>query len=159
MEQKVLGHHESEWCLYGICSEDEGKVVFHTRDKMFHYLPSHCKETRSFYLNNVRDVFESKGTKLGWFKDLFYADFKNVNLVDRIFWHINPHWFKVRFLSNGLDSKLTPWYVVHELSMIEENRYWVADDESKYTADFLFRHMNASEFAEYMKDRGIKTIK
>ena len=71
MEQKVLGHHESEWCLYGICSEDEGKVVFHTRDKMFHYLPSHCKEIRSFYLNNVRDVFESKGTKLGWFKDLF----------------------------------------------------------------------------------------
>ena len=65
----------------------------------------------------------------------------------------------MRFLSNGLDSKLTPWYVVHELSMIEENRYWVADDESKYTADFLFRNMNAPEFAEYMKDRGAKTKK
>lgn len=159
MGQKMLGHHESEWCLYGTGGENEGKMVFRTRDKMFHYLPSHCKEIRSFYLNNIRDAFESKRTKLGWFKDLFYADFKNVNLADKIFGHVNPHWFKVRFLSNGLDSKLTPWYTVHKLSVIEENRYWVADDESKYTADFLFRNMNAPEFAEYMKDRGAKTIK
>lgn len=51
------------------------------------------------------------------------------------------------------------WDASLKLSVIEENRYWVADDESKYTADFLFRNMNAPEFAEYMKDRGAKTIK
>lgn len=154
MSDKALGHHESEWCLYGTGSENEGKVVFRTRDKMLHYLPNHCKEVQSFHLYNVREDFRSKGMKIGWFKDLFCVEFKNVNPIDCFLKNINPNWFKVRFLSNGLDSKLTPWFTVHTLSVIEENRYWVTDDESKYTADFLSRNMKAPEFAEYMSDKG-----
>ena len=155
MSDKVLGHHESEWCLYGIGSENESKVVFRMRDKTLHYLPNHCKKVHIFNLYNVREDFSNKGMKLGWFKNLFYAEFKNINPIDCFLKGMNPNWFKVRFLSNGLDSKLTPWYTVHTLSVIEENRYWVTDDESNYTAERLFRFMNASEFAEYMTDKGM----
>ena len=69
-----------------------------------------------------------------------------------------PNWFKVQFLSNGLDSSKTQWYTVHDLSGIEEKKHWV-EETRQYTMKELSERMPAKDFIEYMKDRGITTIR
>ena len=69
-----------------------------------------------------------------------------------------PDWFKVQFLSNGLDSPKTQWYTVHDLSGIEEKKHWV-EEKRQFTMKELSERMPAEDFIEYMKDRGIATIR
>lgn len=156
MEQKVLGHYESNWYLNGACeSIYEDKMVFRDKDWRIRYMPNQCVETSYVSLKKIKDNFKSKGQKEGNYKNIAWIKFAKLNWFAR---KKRPNWFKVQFLSNGLDSSKTQWYTVHDLSGIEEKKHWV-EETRQYTMKELSERMPAEDFIEYMKDRGITTIR
>lgn len=156
MGQKVLGHYELHWYLNGTGGDIyEGKMVFRDKDWRIRYMENQCVETNYFSLKKIRDNFKRKGQKEGNYKNIAWIKFSELNWFER---RKRPDWFKVQFLSNGLDSPKTQWYTVHDLSCIEEKEHWV-EEKRQYTMKELSERMPAEDFIEYMKDRGIATIR
>ena len=156
MEKKTLGHYESNWYIHGTGgSIYEEKQVFKDKDWRIRYMPNQCVETHCFYLKKIKDEFASEGKREGSYKNIAWIRFSELNWFER---GKRLNWFKVQFLSNGLDSQKTMWYTVHDLSSIEEKRHWV-EEKHQYTMKELSERMPAEDFIEYMKDRGITTIR
>ena len=152
MEQKVLGHYELHWYLNGTGGNTyEGKMVFRDKDRRIRYMPSQCVKTNHFYLKKIKNDFNSKGKKEGSYKNIAWIKFSELNWFER---RKRQNWFKVQFLSDGLDSSKTQWYTVHDLSDIEERKCFV-EETLQYTMKELSERMPAEDFIEYVKDRGI----